>query len=168
MKYLILIALTIGLSSCGANFYLKRAKLNILKAEARGAKWQRDTVYRERAVPVPSFEGDTTIKWVTINSDSIKMERFVTGAIDYPIEFMMVADTLRLKKKGIDTKVKIGPKTVYIKTVCTPDTVKIIEREVTMNNIDCLPCVQFIKWWWALIALIVIFVVGYFLGKLTK
>lgn len=164
----ILAILTIALlTNCGSSYHLKRAKFHISKAEALGAEWKRDTVFKTLVIKPPTFSADTIIAApdirISMEGDTGSINTF-GGSFDASFDWGL--DTLRLKKKGIDTKVKISPDKVYIRTICDPDT---IVREVITNidnHIDCPECV--IKWWWILIAFFIGAAVVFIVKLFTK
>lgn len=154
MKTLPIVFVSLILLSCGSAYHLKRAKFHIAKAESLGAEWKSDTVRETIYIDPPSFTADTVIvrdpsqtgEFIFLPSDTTghTFGRSFDNTFDWGI------DTLRLKEKGIDTKVKIGPDKVYIKTKCDPEIITKVVDKIIDNTIECPECV--IKWWWLLIA----------------
>jgi len=73
------IILIILLSSCGPNFYLKKAEKALKKAEQLGAVITADTVYKERLVFVDSIRVDSIFTskvgdTVYISKDRLKIK----------------------------------------------------------------------------------------------
>lgn len=93
----------IVLSSCGAGWHLKRARFHELKAESLGANVNQDTVFITKEVIVPQIEIDTVLSEVNFR------------------------DTIVVTKDNVVTKIKINDilRTVYVNTICPPDTLKI-------------------------------------------
>jgi len=91
------------LSSCSANYYLKRSQKLERRAIEMGAKITVDTVYVDRQVIVPERHFDTLVQNVNFT------------------------DTIFVTKDNVVTKIKINEreKTVYVNTVCPPDTVRL-------------------------------------------
>lgn len=96
MKSILSVVSLVILTSCGASYYLKRAEVNIRKAEQLGAKVTQDTVYK--TVEVPEVKIDTLVEKVNF------------------------LDTIYVTKNRVVTKVKIDVKdsTVYVETKCPP------------------------------------------------
>lgn len=97
--YLLLIPFL--LCNCSANYYLKRSQKLERKAIEMGAKVTIDTIYVDRQVIVPERSFDTVVQNVNFH------------------------DTIFVTKDNVVTKIKINEreKTVYVNTVCPPDTV---------------------------------------------
>ena len=127
MKYLILLIL---LTSCNANFYLKKAERALKKAEQLGAKTRIDTIYSERLVFV----------------DSIRVDSIFTAK---------AGDTVRIFKDRLSVKyVRLPGDSVYIEGKCEADTVKInvpvsVVKEIK-SGLSVLVVVQ-----WSVLALII-------------
>jgi len=102
MKYLLLISVAI-LSGCGPANLLKRAQKLEAKAILKGASVAHDTVFVDRTVIVPKIEIDTVVTNVNFR------------------------DTIVVTKDNVVTKIKINDvlRTVYVNTICPPDTLKI-------------------------------------------
>jgi hypothetical protein len=110
-----LITLSIGLllimfycSSCGVNYNLRRARYHIARAEAKGAKWSSDTLFKKLSFNVPGSKVQFIPKPIVYNQ---------------PMTF---------EKDSVITKVIIkktpsGRDTVYVDTKC-PD--RIVYRDV--------------------------------------
>lgn len=134
-----LLFLSFFLIGCSANFHLRQAEIHLRKAALLGAKIERDTVYVEREVLVPSIHFDTVVREVNF------------------------LDTVVVTKNNIITKIKINTveKEVYIKTVCPPDTVRIEVPVTVKEKIE-----SGWPWWWLLVAGLGGLVVGVIMGKL--
>lgn len=102
MRLLLLSALIL-LSSCGPNFYLKKAERALRKAEQLGAKINQDTVFKTITVTVPERQIDTLLQRVDFR------------------------DTITVLQDRILTKIKVNQvdKTVYVNVKCPPDTVRV-------------------------------------------
>ena len=77
ITFAIFIFLLLLLVSCSttqrANRHLAKAKSHILKAEALGAAWATDTVYKVVNVVVPSVRTDTVFQ--AVQGDTVTIER---------------------------------------------------------------------------------------------
>ena len=95
---LIYIAILLSLTSCGANYYLKKAERALKKAEQLGAVVTSDTVYVDRTITVPEFRTDTLIMAMNFN------------------------DTIRIENERIKWKVKVNTveKKVFVEAACKP------------------------------------------------
>lgn len=130
------IIICILLVSCGPASKLKRAERLIAKAEAEGATWKVDTVYREIQVYTPKIEVDTLVQNVT--------------------------DTIVVQKDKLITKVKVNylDREVYIKSKCDADTVyqKVYHTITKQIKVKSRP-----TYWDLIIAVIVALFFGYLL-----
>jgi hypothetical protein len=101
MRNSLVIAILFLFCSCSANYYLKRSQKLERRAIEMGAKVTVDTVYVDRQVIVPERSFDTVVQSVNFH------------------------DTIFVTKDNVVTKIKINEreKTVYVNTVCPPDTV---------------------------------------------
>lgn len=101
MRNSIFLSILFLLSSCSANYYLKRSQKLERKAIEMGAKVTIDTVYVDRQIITPERHIDTVVQNVNFT------------------------DTIFVTKDNVVTKIKINEreKTVYVNTVCPPDTV---------------------------------------------
>lgn len=113
MRYLVLVLL---LSSCGSAYHLKRAKMHLLKAEAKGATINSDTVYITKEVIVPQVQVDTLLR-ITQDTITISEDRVLTKIL-------------------IDTVTN----TVFVSSTCLPDTVRIkvpvlVETEIKAKGL---------------------------------
>jgi len=97
------ITTTIFMIGCSPAGKLKRAQKLIDKAEQAGAKWEVDTVFSTKEVIVPERVLDTLVKYVNLT------------------------DTITVTENNVITKIKYNTKekSVFVHTVCKPDTVKI-------------------------------------------
>lgn len=110
IKYLLLI-LSVLISSCGPNHYLRKANKAWGKAIAKGAIVKSDTLWKVMEVPVPIITKDTVFKvksfhdTITINQDNI-ITRFkydTVSQIMY-LESQCISDTIRIKTPVIVNK----------------------------------------------------------------
>lgn len=120
MKYILILMI---LCSCGAAGKLKRAEKLISKAEAMGATWHVDTVYKE----VPYY------------IDSVRVDS---------VFISKVGDTVVIEKDRLKLKyVRLPGDSVYIEAKCEADTVYqkvpvIVNKTIAAKS----------EWWkWALI-----------------
>lgn len=125
MKLLPLIAL-IFLASCGPGAKLKRAQKLIAKAEAQGATWKVDTVFKE----IPVFITESRV-------DSI----FRTSPGD-----TVVIENERLKV----VYVRLPGDSVFIEGQCKSDT--IIQKVPIVVN-KTIEAKGGIPWWWLVIVI---------------
>jgi hypothetical protein len=136
MRYIVLILL---LSSCGANYHLRKASKHIDKAIALGANIKRDTILVHDTTYIPKVEYDTVYEHINLY-DTIRFESKRTIV-------KTVYDTLH--------------KRVYQKVIEKPDT--IIKRiEVPCTEVHAEPP---FPWWWLLITFIVGLVLGLYLQR---
>lgn len=95
----------IALFSCGPTYNLKQAKKHLIKAEQKGAKIDRDTIYKdiitERSVT------DTLVKFIEVNR--------------------IFTDTLKIETTKWKTLTKFDKvtRTVFQKVECKPDTIRV-------------------------------------------
>lgn len=135
--YIVLILVVAG---CGPAGKLRRAQKLIAKAEAQGAVWHSDTVYRTIEIPIPEVKHDTTF-------------------ISEP------GDTIRIEKERLQIKyVKLPGDSVFIQGECLPDTIKIVEP-VTVTRTIVAPKAKGIKWWWLVIAVVATGLIVKLFGK---
>lgn len=101
-------------TACGPASKLRRAKRLIASAETSGATVVTDTVFKEVPVYVKEMRIDTIVQRVDFR------------------------DTLVVTKDRVVTRIKIDPveKTVYVKTVCPPDTLRIKVPVVVTKKIS--------------------------------
>jgi hypothetical protein len=96
-------------SGCGASHHLKKSEKHLAIAIAKGATVEQntDTIYVDQVIEVPVIMADTVVKLTT--------------------------DTIRVTKNGIETKILIRDKKVYIKQVvhAPPITVR---RTIVVNH----------------------------------
>jgi len=86
-----------------ASIHLNKAKKHILKAEALGAEWGKDTIWNTIEIPVPEVVVDTS--FILLDSDTvvIEKERLV-------VRVVRKLDTLRVEGKCVaDTIIKKVP-----------------------------------------------------------
>lgn len=111
MKQIVTYILLVLLTSCGANYHLKRSKYHELKAISKGGKLRVDTVFKE----IPVF------------IDSVRVDSIFTAG---------VGDTVYLEKDRLKIKyVRLKADTFFIDGKCEADTVKItvpveVKREI--------------------------------------
>jgi len=101
-------------TACGPASKLRRAKRLIASAETSGATVVTDTVFKEVPVYVKEIRIDTIVQRVDFR------------------------DTITVTKDRVVTRIKIDPveKTVYVKTVCPPDTLRIKVPVVVTKKIS--------------------------------
>lgn len=104
-----LLILTVIFSSCGPGTKLRRAERLINKAEAMGATWRTDTVYREETITVMGVKTDTVFTPVGTDTVTIEKERLMVKFVQLP------------------------GKKVYIEGECAPDTIT-VEIPVTVTK----------------------------------
>ena len=98
---LILILAGALLASCGPVAKLRRAERLIAEAEAKGAKWHSDTVYKEIPLIIPQVRTDTVLR-------------------------VSQGDTVFVAKDRLKIKfVRLPGDSVFIEGKCESDTVKI-------------------------------------------
>jgi hypothetical protein len=114
MRNSIFLSILFLLSSCSANYYLKRSQKLERRAIEMGANVTHDTVYVDRQVIVPERHFDTLVQNVNFT------------------------DTIFVTKDNVVTKIKINEreKTVYVNTVCPPDTVRLRIPVEVIKNIE--------------------------------
>lgn len=93
------------LSACGPTYNLKQAKKHLLKAEAKGAKVDRDTVYKE--IIVPKTVTDTVVKF-------IQFDKLFTDTL-----------TIETTKWKTWTRIDTVNKKIYQQVECKPDTIRV-------------------------------------------
>lgn len=141
MRYILFIIGVSLLSSCGPAGKLRMAERLIAKAEAQGAVWSIDTVYKEVPVYVPEVQVDTVVT--------------------------NVSDTIVITKERLTTKVKVDfrDRTVYVNSVCKADTVyKRVVQTVTKR----IEAKGGISWLQVSLWIFIAFCVGYFFGRITR
>lgn len=136
------LALWIILSSCGPASKLRRAKRLIASAETSGATVVSDTVFKEVPVYVKEMRIDTVVQRVDFR------------------------DTITVTKDRVVTRIKIDPveKTVYVKTVCPPDTIK-IKVPVVVNRTISAGYTGWRLTWMTGLGWLIGFIMGTFLGR---
>jgi hypothetical protein len=121
------LVLSLLFSACGPAYHLKRAQAHLKKAEQKGAKVDRDTVYRIVEVIRPEIKTDTVFT-------------------------SLPGDTVRIVKDKLSIKyVKLPGDSVFIEGKCDPDTVKISVPYTVTTNITAE---SKIKWWHLVVALL--------------
>lgn len=136
MRYIVLIVL---LSSCGANYHLRKARKHIDKAIALGADIKRDTILVHDTTYIPKVQYDTVYENINYH------------------------DTVRFESKRTIVKWKLDTvtKKLYLKVTEKPDT--IVKRiEVPCTEVHAEPP---FPWWWLLITFIVGLVLGLYLQR---
>lgn len=92
MKAVVYLLLVIVMTSCSANWHLKKSKYHELKAIAKGAQVNVDTVYEERRFKFPAVE--------------VKFEPKLVGDADkYKTPIILKKDSIRVEirwRKGVD------------------------------------------------------------------
>jgi hypothetical protein len=124
LPYILAVAL---LTSCGPNFYLRKAERALKKAEQLGANVSRDTIFIEKVVTVPEVKTDTVFS--STEGDTVYISK----------------DRLKLKY------VNLPGDSVFIEGKCESDTVKI---EVPVTITKEIKATSWLKWWHLLIALL--------------
>lgn len=108
-NYIPYILISVLLTSCGPTAKLRRAQRLIAKAEAQGATWKIDTVFRDRDIFVKEVKTDTVFESVQ-------------------------GDTVRIEKERLKIKyVNLPGEKVYIEGECEADTIR-IQEIVTVNR----------------------------------
>lgn len=122
------------LTACGSGAKLRRAERLIKKAEAQGATWRTDTIYKEIPIVVPAIKVDTVVERVNF------------------------ADTITVINNRVVTKIKVDTvnKNVYVSTNCPEQNVVASVPVVVHRTIEAK---TWIRWWYILIA----FIAGYLL-----
>lgn len=137
----ILLAVII-LTGCGPRWHIKQAEKHILKAEAKGSSWKRDTILQTIQVPVPEIRVDSTI--VIKPGDSV----------------IIYKDRLEVKYK------RLKGDTVFIEASCLPDTLKVEVVKYINNELNCP------KPKWRLVdvigAALIALIAGFVLGRVIK
>lgn len=177
MKYSIFISIVL-LAGCTveqrAGRQIARAKKLILKAEANGATWARDTVWATRNIPIPGIQVDTTID---LHSFDLSFENVgdvpAHNTIDLENPGAERVDSLHILKGTLDVKVRVGKKpgkrpTLAVSARQIPDTVIVRVPVEVENKLSCPPCVQRIRWWAAMIAGLGLLIVGIIVGWLVR
>lgn len=120
----------IALSSCSANWHLKRAQRHERIALQNGAEIKTDTVYATVGLQTHEIRVDTVFRNVTF------------------------LDTLIVTKENVVTRVKVNPvlRTVYVNTTVKPDTIK-VRVPVRVEKVIYAPQKGLKLWQWILIAL---------------
>lgn len=112
MKYILGIALLIGLSGCSAEWHLRKAKEHIIKAEAKGAQWERqikvDTVKVDTAIYVEGAGFASEFDFTDHDTVFVEKDKFITKVVVKTKE----------KKVYIETKVPADTITVHVKVPC--------------------------------------------------
>lgn len=102
---------------------------HIKKAEEKGSTWNRDTVFKEIKVFIPERRIDTLSKYVNLH------------------------DTIVVRQNKVITKLKVDTlsKTIYVNTICPPDTV-IKKVPIAVSN-----TISYSKfpWLWLMIAFLI-------------
>jgi hypothetical protein len=130
-----MIILTVLLSSCSANYYLKRSQQLERKAVMLGAIIKHDTVYKERVIIMTEKSIDTVVRHVNFR------------------------DTVTVTKNRIVTKVKIDTihHTVFVDTKCPADTIKI---KVPITIVKHIETSGDVPWWiWAIVSALVFLII---------
>lgn len=124
LPYILAVAL---LTSCGPNFYLRKAERALKKAEQLGANVSRDTIFIEKIVTVPEVKTDTIFSSTE-------------------------GDTVYISKERLKLKyVNLPGDSVFIEGKCESDTVKI---EVPITITKEISAKSWLKWWHMVIALL--------------
>jgi len=129
-------------TACGPASKLRRAKRLIAQAETSGATVVTDTVFKEVPLYVKEMRIDTIVQRVDFR------------------------DTITVTKDRVVTRIKIDPveKTVYVKTVCPPDTLRIKVPVVVTKKISA----GYTGWglaWRTGVGFMLGLIVGTFLGR---
>ena len=134
------------LFSCGPQAKLRRAERLIAKAEAQGARWKVDTVFKEITVYTTKIEFDTVLKQVNFH------------------------DTITVIKDNVITRFKINTvtKDIYVNTECPPDTIEILVPVTVNKEINAKKRSWTFYVAWALLLMIAAFVAGYIVRAQVK
>lgn len=171
MKYFLIALTSILLLGCStsqkAHRKLVKGKRFLLEAEALGAKWSRDTIYRDRIIYIPGDALDTLLSFDNTFGTAAPEEgqKWAPQTIaNLPGE----ADSVKLGKGKlrIETVVQWRTRTIKIKGECIPDTVVISAPIAVNNTLDPPPCQQKFRIWDVVILCLVTFVVGAGVSKL--
>ncbi len=134
MKYLCII-LALIIVSCGPSAKLRRAKRLIAQAEAQGAVWSVDTVFKTVDIPVAKIERDT----VVLNTPG---------------------DTIVITQDKLRVKIKVIRDSIYVKGECLPDTVRVSVPVTVTKTIEAKRGVP----WWVWLLLAIGFMAGVWIG----
>lgn len=136
-----LVAISAWMTGCAdkATRQLRRAERLIKKAEQNGAVWKTDTVFLDKEVITEKLVTDTLTEFTT--------------------------DTIRITKDRIVTVVKVSPKTIYVRSECLPDTIR-IKVPVTVTKILHAPESKYsMKWWWLIIVACIFTLFGIWVNR---
>lgn len=103
MRNTILIIIALILGSCSATNLLNRGKKLIARAEAKGATWSTDTVYKDVIVKVPELRVDTLVNF-TYDTITVTKDNIVTKVkIDRQTKKIYISSTRKAKKVIVKT-----------------------------------------------------------------
>jgi len=135
-----IVAVLATLTACGPAAKLRRAKRLIAQAEAQGATWSVDTVFAITTVPIKSVEHDTVV-------------------------YNVPGDTIVIIRDKLRVKLKVMRDSIYVKGECLPDTIKVIVPVQVNKTIECP---RGIRWWEAVLGVLLAFVLGYAIRLITS
>lgn len=125
MKWYAYVIIALVIASCGPAAKLRRAERLIKKAEAMGAVWHVDTVFKIVPVTTKLVERDTVL-------------------LNVP------GDTITITRDKLRVKVKVMRDSIYVKGECLPDTIKVIVPVQVNKTIDAP---RGLPWWlWLIVA----------------
>lgn len=123
-KLILLFVVAIILSSCGANFHLRKAERQLRKAQIKGAVINADTIFKSVPIITDRFVHDTVVQRL-VNTDTLTIDH-----IRYKIK--MKYDTFT--------------RTEFVQVECKPDT---IIKEVPVQIIKTIDAEHGDTYWWA-------------------
>lgn len=137
MRWLLFIVVLVGCNS--AERHLARARRQIAKAEAAGATWSHDTVYKNVTTIVPSVSHDSVY------------------------DYRYVRDTLTIRSERLVVKVHVDTvhKKVFVYGECAADTIIKQVPVVVTNTIESKE--KTLPWWW-----IVFLIAGILVATIIK
>jgi hypothetical protein len=117
-KLTIILSLALILSSCGPNFYLRKAERNLKKAIDKGAVITADTVFIEKQVFIPEVKTDTVFEsqegdTVVIQKDRLKIKYVNLPGEKVYIEGKCESDTVFIKTPVAVTKTIKAGKSIW-------------------------------------------------------
>lgn len=120
-KLILLLAGSILLSSCGANFHLRKAERQLRKAQIKGAVINADTIFKSVPIITDRFVHDTVVQRL-VNTDTLTIDH-----IRYRIKLKY--DTIT--------------RTEFVQVECKPDT---IVREVPVQITRTITAEKGVDW----------------------
>lgn len=129
-KLILAFVFAILLSSCGANFHLRKAERQLRKAQIKGAVIKADTIFKSVPIITDRFVHDTVVQRL-VNTDTLTIDH-----VRYRIKLKY--DTLTL--------------TEYVQVECKPDT---IVREVPVQITRTVTAEKGVNWGLAIIFFVI-------------